>query len=156
MGYVEGNCPKCGKMIRERCNAWVYGSPIRQCPYCKYEFLDRRWKEVAIDGIDKKSSNPKFYLLATVGFIIFTIICVVSLVNMIKLQGHYPIKLIGCIIAGITGMVMSILLYLRNVTGYEDKKNEIYMDESKKRLQDRHYVEKLVAFGYDVPEEYLK
>lgn len=29
MGYVEWNCPKCGKKNREACNAWVYGNPIR-------------------------------------------------------------------------------------------------------------------------------
>ena len=62
MGYVEGNCPKCGTKIREKCNAWVYGSPIRTCPSCQSEFLDKRFREVAIGGFDPRANNPKFYL----------------------------------------------------------------------------------------------
>lgn len=51
MGYVEWNCPKCGKKNREACNAWVYGSPIRNCKACNQEYFDDRWREIALEVI---------------------------------------------------------------------------------------------------------
>lgn len=156
MGYMEGNCPKCGARIGERCNAWGYGSPIRTCPKCKKEFLDKRWREVAIDGFAPGSKNAKLYLGATIGFLLFTIVCVLCLITMINTQGHYPIKLVGCIVLGIVGTIGCAIVFLRIVTGYEDKQNARYMEESKKRLQDKNYVDKLISFGYAVPDEFAK
>ena len=62
MNFIEGTCPKCGAKTREKCNTWVYGSPIRTCGSCKTEYLDKRWREVAIDGFDPRSNNSSFYL----------------------------------------------------------------------------------------------
>lgn len=156
MGYVEGKCPKCGSMVREKCNAWVYGSPIRVCPNCKNEFLDKRWREVAIDGFETTAKNAKLYMWATIGFLLFTIACVLWLVSMVKTKGSYPNKLLGCIGVGIIGTIGCFVVFLRIVTGYEDKQNAKYMDESIRRLQDRNYVEKLVSYGYIVPDEFVK
>lgn len=102
MGYVQGTCPKCGAQVMEKCNAWVYGSPIRTCPKCENEFLDIRWREVAIDGLAA-----------------------------------------GCTI-----------MFLRIITGCEDKQNAKYMAESRKRLQNKEYIDKLISFGYMVPDEF--
>lgn len=156
MGYIEGNCPGCGKKLRERCNAWVYGSPIRTCPNCQKEFLDKRWREVAIDGFVPGSKNAKFYLGAAVGFLLFTIACILYLMSMIKMQGHYPNKLVGCIVVGMIGTIGCAIVFLRIVTGYEDKQNAKYMDESKRRLQDKNYVDKLISYGYMIPDEFMK
>ncbi|MCM1180435.1 MAG: hypothetical protein NC347_09280 [Clostridium sp.] len=156
MGWVEGNCPKCGKKVREKCNAWVYGSPIRTCPHCKREFLDTRWREVAIDGLVPGSKNAKFYLWGMIGFLAATVACSLWLWQMISTQGHYPIKLVGCIVIGIIGTVGCAVVFLRIVTGYEDKQNARYMDESRRRLEDRDYIEKLISFGYTVPDRFMK
>ena len=61
MNYAEWVCPKCKTKNRETCNMWMYGSPIRECKACRSEYLDRRWREVAIDGFDPRSKNAKFY-----------------------------------------------------------------------------------------------
>lgn len=156
MGYVEGNCPKCGKKIRESCNAWVYGSPIRICPNCKSEFLDKRWREVAIDGFDPRANNPRFYIFGFFGFLAFTIVCVVWLMAMINAQRSYPIRLLGCIVLGIIGTIGCAVVLLRQITGYEEKNNARFMEESQKRMQDKDYVEKLVAYGYSVPDVYRR
>ena len=156
MGFVEGNCPKCGKKIREKCNAWVYGSPIRTCPKCKSEFLDKRWREVAIDGFDPRTNNPKLYLFGFLGFLIFTILCIACRILMINIWGSYPTKLLGCIIIGIIGTIGCVLILLIQITGIEDKNNAKFMEESKKRLQDKNYVEKLISYGYDIPDIYRK
>ena len=154
MGCVQGTCPKCGAQVREKCNAWVYGSPIRTCPKCKNEFLDKRWREVAIDGFATGPKSAKLYLGATIGFLVFTIICILWLRNLISTQGHYPTKLAGCIVVGIVGTIGCFIVFLRIITGYEDKQNAKYMAESKRRLQDKEYIDKLISFGYTVPDEF--
>lgn len=156
MGWVDGNCPKCGARVHEKCNAWVYGSPVRTCPHCKEEFLDKRWREVAIDGFATGPKNAKLYLGAAVGFLLVTIVCILWLGSMVRTQGHYPIKIVACIGVGIMGTIVCATVFVRIITGYEDKENTRYMDESKRRLQDRNYVDKLISFGYTVPDEFVK
>ena len=60
ISIAEWTCPECKTKNRETCNAWMYGSPIRQCKACRSEYLDRRFREVAIDGFDPRSNNPKW------------------------------------------------------------------------------------------------
>lgn len=156
MGYVEGKCPKCGARVREKCNAWVYGSPIRTCPNCRKEFLDKRWREVAIDGFVQGAKNAKLYFCAMIGFLLATVVCILWLWKMISTQGHYPTKLVGCIVVGIIGTIGCAIVFLRIVTGYEDKQNAKYMDESRRRLQDKDYIDSLISFGYTVPDEFMK
>ncbi|MCM1106033.1 MAG: hypothetical protein NC355_03725 [Blautia sp.] len=154
MAYVESNCPKCGKKIRENCNAWVYGSPIRNCPGCKCEFLDKRWREVAIDGFDPRANNKKLYIFGFFGFLLFSIVCAGILYYMSSLYGHYPTRLLGCVIVGAVGTIGCAVVLLRQLTGYEDRINQKYMEESQKRLQNKDYVERLVSYGYSVPDAY--
>lgn len=138
------------------CNAWMYESPIRTCPKCKSEFLDKCWREVAIDGFDARSNNPKLYLIGFFGFLAITIICVICRILLINTLGHYPSQLLGCIIVGIVGSIGCLLILLIQITGIEDKNNAKFLEESERRLQDKDYVEKLIAYGYDVPDRYRK
>lgn len=43
-------------------------------------------------------------------------------------------------------------IYIKH--GGYDEKNEMYMRESEERLKDPTYVQKLIYYGYDVPEKY--
>lgn len=156
MGMIVGICPKCGAKVKEKCNAWVYGSPIRTCPKCNMEYLDTRWREVAVDGFAKGSKNAKLYFIATLGFLLFSVLCILRLIYVQKTDSYYSSELIGCIIVGFVGVLGCGLIFLRIVTGYEDKKNAIFMEESKKRLQDKNYVEKLVIYGYKIPDEFRR
>ena len=154
MGYVEWTCPKCKKKNREGCNAWVYGSPIRYCKGCNAEFFDNRWRELAIEGSEPASKNAKFYIGATIVSLIFTCLCVLWLMNDIETRGSYPTKLLGCVILGVICTIGCFVIFLRIVTGYEDKQNKKYYDESVQRLQNKAYVEKLISYGYNVPERF--
>ena len=71
MGYVEWNCPKCGKKNREACNAWVYGSPIRNCKACNQEYFDNRWREIAIEGVEPATKSLKLCRTNTLERIIY-------------------------------------------------------------------------------------
>lgn len=155
MGYVEWTCPKCGKLNHESCNAWVYGSPIRYCKKCGAEYFDNRWRELAIDGIAPGSKNAKFYLGATAACLLFAIATGAWLFYDIKYTGGYPIKLLGCCLLGIIGVIACFVVFIRIVTGYEDRHNKVFLEESEKRLQDKAYVQKLVSYGYNIPDKYL-
>lgn len=152
MGMIKQNCPNCRAHYNEKCNAWVYGSPIRKCPKCGSEFLDKRWREVALEGFQAGKVSWKFYLVGTVGFLIFSILCGLWLLSLINTQGSYPTRLLGCIMIGLFGSAGCFVMFIRCVTGYEDKKNAMYLEESKRRMQNPEYVEKLRAYGYDIPE----
>ena len=98
MGFVDMQCPKCGAKIREKCNAWAYGSPIKSCPKCGSEFIDKRFREVAVEGFDTRSTDPVLYLKGFGLFLAFTTVCAVLLVFMINFMGGYPTKLVGCLV----------------------------------------------------------
>ena len=154
MGYVEWNCPKCSKNNRESCNAWVYGSPIRNCKYCNSEYYDNRWRELALEGVEPATKNPKLYLIATLGFLVFTIACAIWLVTSINSTGGFPIKLVGCVFVGAIGTIGCFVIFLRIVLGYEDKQNQKYYAESLERVKDKAYIEKLISYGYNVPQRF--
>lgn len=156
MGFIEGNCPSCGQKMREKCNAWAYGSPIRTCPNCQREFLDKRWREVAIDGFATNKKSARLYLGATAVFLLFTVSCALCLIKLVEIQGSYPSKLLGCVLVGAVGTIGCFVVFLRIVTGYEDKHNKHYMEESRRRLQDKKYVDKLIFYGYKIPDEFMK
>ena len=75
---------------------------------------------------------------------------------MIKAQRSYPVRALGCIALGIIGTIGCAVVLLRQITGYEEKNNARFMEESQKRMQDKDYVEKLVAYGYSVPDIYRR
>lgn len=131
-------------------------SPIRNCPKCNSEFLDKRQTEVAIDGCGRGKENAKTYVLVSLIFLIITIASVFRLINKINNGDFFPVKIIGCIIVGIAGTIMSLILFFKIVTGYEDEQNAKYMEEPKKRLQNKEYVEKLIAYGYQIYDKNLK
>mgnify|MGYP004572473089 FL=1 len=38
--------------------------------------------------------------------------------------------------------------------GYEEKQNQKYYNESLQRMNNKSYVEKLISYGYNVPEQF--
>ena len=149
ISYAEWVCPECKTKNRESCNTWMYGSPIRECKACHGEYLDRRWREVAIDGFDPRGKNAKFYAKGAAFLLGMAIICGVLLQTSF-IQGANTTKLtLACIFCTLFGVVSGFIA-LRIKFGFADKDNEKYMAESKARLGDPQYVEKLRKYGYKV------
>lgn len=154
MGYSEYQCPRCGKMNRESCNAHMYGSPVRVCKNCGEKYIDERYHEPAIDGFDAKSRNPSLYakgaglfgagLVLTLGLVIFSI----------KTRGSYSIRLAGTSVICFIGLIMCIVMLIRIKSGISEKENMKYLRESEERLSDKNYVRELMDMGIDVPEKY--
>lgn len=148
------NCPHCGKMNRESCNAHMYGSPIRVCKSCGNKYVDNRYTEPALTGFDRKSTDPSLYakgagifaagFVLTLGWVLFDI----------KTTGSYPIKAAGASFICLMGLILCIVCLVRIKSGIVEKENLKYLEESEKRLSDKEYVRELIDNGIDVPEKY--
>lgn len=80
--------------------------------------------------------------------------CIIWLIEDIRMMGSYPIKLTGCIFVGAIGTIGCFVIFLRIILGYEEKQNQKYYNESLQRMNDKSYVEKLISYGYNVPEQF--
>lgn len=152
--FVEWDCPQCGKKNREACGTWIYGSPIRNCKYCSTEYLDKRWREVAIDGYDPRTSNSSFYLKGTLGFGALALIALLVMMFTITTRGYYHTTNVLILFGGVLGAVLCLIMFLRIKFGFEAKSQQKYLDESISRLKDPEYVKKLMDYGYTIPSEY--
>lgn len=155
MGFVILECPHCGHKKKENCNAWAYGSPVKVCDKCNKEFIDKRFTELAVEGIDRKNVDPSIYLKGIGLFAAMTLLCVFLFIIMVKFNGWYPTKIIGCMGIGILGIILCTVLFIRAKLGIEEVDSEIYLKESEERLKNKEYAEKLKSYGYNVPDKYL-
>ena len=146
ISVAEWTCPECKTKNRETCNAWMYDSPIRQCKACRSEYLERRFLEVAIDGFDPLSNNPKFYMKGA----LFLLLLALVDGGLALYQCYYSIKVLVIAAASVLGSLACFSMFIRITTGFQSKDNEKYMAESKARLADPAYVEKLRKYGYKV------
>ena len=150
ISYADWVCPECKTKNREACNTWMYGSPIRECKTCRSEYLDRRFREVAIDGFDPRSNNAQLYINVALVFLAIALACGVSIYFQYA-KGYYSMKIIavgaGSVLAGIACGINALRIRL----GFQSKDNDKYMEESKARLSDLQYVKKLEGYGYKVP-----
>lgn len=149
MSYAEWICPECKTKNREACNSWMYGSPIRECKACRSEYLDRRFREVAIDGFDPRSNNAQFYVKGTLFLLAIALVCGVLTYFQYN-GGHYSMKVVIAGAASALGAIACLVMSIRIKLGFQNKDNDKYMAESKTRLQDTQYVEKLRKYGYKV------
>ena len=149
MNYAEWVCPECKTKNREACNTWMYGSPIRQCKACRSEYLDRRFREVAIDGFDPRSNNAKFYVKGALFLLAIALVCGVVIYFQYA-RGYYSMKVVAAGALSTLGAVACLIMSIRIKLGFQNKDNEKYMEESKARLSDSQYVEKLRKYGYKI------
>lgn len=154
MGYSEMNCPHCGKMNRESCNAHMYGSPIRMCKSCGKKYVDSRYTEPAISGFDTKSVNFSFFIKGVALFGAGFVFTLLWLIYSIKTRGRYSIRLAGTSFVCFLGLIMCIAMLIRIKSGIADSENQKFLEESEKRLSDKEYVRELIDNGIDVPEKY--
>ena len=154
MGYSEMNCPHCGKVNRESCNAYMYGSPIRICRSCGEKYIDSRYREPAISGFDPKSTNTAFYGKGSIGFGIAFACFFGWFLYCALADGVYSLRVgilcIGCLL----GFIGCLIQFVRIKSGSADRENAKYLEESEKRLSDKGYVDELIKMGINVPEKY--
>lgn len=145
-------CPHCQSRQSEPENRWCYGSPIRTCPKCHGEFLDKRYTELAVSGIPEKQLSVKrdlIFILIGLGFI-----AVGFLLSIIR--GGWNIKSSVISIDGGFMALCFIVDVISILTGSKLKKLEKLKGQSEERLRNYEYAEKLVNLGYNVPNEYRR
>ena len=155
MGYNESKCPHCGKTNHEKCNAWMYGSPIRTCKKCGQKYMDRRYREPAVQGFDKRTTDPKLYKTASIICCALFILVVCWYRFTTRNLGCYTNYQVACLIMFPVAIVGCVIQYFRITSGAMDRENAKYLAESEERLKDKQYVADLIANGYRVPEKYI-
>lgn len=121
-----------------------YGSPIKVCKYCKKEFIDSDYKEIALEGVPNKENFERF----TKGTISYTIASFV----MAFFAYIFDFKLLPVIFIALGLIIIGsdILSYNKRLKHLEKE-----ITESKKRMSDPQYALRLMQHGYKVPFEYL-
>ena len=49
--------------------------PVRQCRNCGQKYLDKRWREPALVGFDRRTTDPMLYLKSTEAFLAGFVVC---------------------------------------------------------------------------------
>lgn len=154
--FTSGSCPNCGARIwfyEER--EWKYGSPIKACKECNGKYVDRRYHEIAVEGIlpnslDLKLSLKKLLIIAGV----FASALLIHLYE-IFFQNYYHIVFCGLMLISLLCIFVQIVDFVDIITGSKAKRFEKLRAESVQRLSDVNYAAELASVGYPVPNEFL-
>ncbi len=156
----ETKCPCCGAPDKEVHNFYKYGSLIRVCKNCGEKYLDRSFREPAIQGVHPRAKNNfKNNFICIIGAVIFAVVFAAQALWFYKTKtpfGYDTQNQIGVLIISAGAVIGCILQLIYNKLGYMDKYNQRFIAESERRLQDPEYVKELLAFGIYVPQKYIK
>lgn len=155
MGYSEMNCPHCGAVNREHCNIWMYDSPIKACKKCEKKYVDKRFKELAIEQENGLSVSIKNNVKLALIFMIFLMGAVILLLYQHFMGYKYSLEGIFIVIISILAVLGCTIQIIRIKSGIQNKVNEKYRQESEIRLKNYNYAHELASMGYDVPDKYL-
>lgn len=150
-------CPHCGSKSGGTGNAHLYGSPFCVCDKCKQEYVDRRYHEIAIDGIRNKDINltseridadRKKAIIAIIVGIGFLILHYIIAVNSSGSFFFSLFTILGAI------LVVAGIDILMDGSKRMIEKNRVILDEERqasiRRMQDPSYVQKLRSIGYSL------
>ena len=152
----ETKCPCCGAPDKEVHNFYKYGSLIRVCKNCGEKYLDRSFREPALQGFHPKSKNTPVCIF---GAVIFAAVFALQAKWFYKTGtpfGYDTKDQIGVLIISAGAVIGCILQLICNISGITDKRNRRFLAESEKRLQDPQYVKDLSEYGVYLPEKYRK
>ena len=151
---IEYMCSNCGHKLVERCGLWnmyYYGSKIRVCKKCGTEIYDNRWREVALEGFhpnrERDNKSIKFFLLGSI------IVSLLAGAWKVYDDNYVDLSYMASSAILATAVICSVFLLIALIRlgcGFEKRAHDKYMEESKKRLSDPAYVEKLRKNGWNV------
>ena len=156
MTETTGSCPYCGAAINGfDSRAWLYGSPVRTCGRCGNKYIDRRYHEIAIDGVAPDAfsvdKSRKMLLFSLVCIAVSIVFCSITyFLNGTVTRGGIAIGILGAVIA-----VCMLVDIIRTKSGAKERRFEALRKESEERLSDREYAVLLSENGYKVPEKYI-
>lgn len=145
--YVTKSCPYCGNKYQILAPvSRYYGSPLRTCSKCKKQYIDKDFIEVAADKLNAyKPSIVSAWSVLT--FVIFTFFSFVGIT-----LGHSIGFLLVVFAFGSVPMILDAWQYDERIKQYKKE-----YEESKKRLEDPHYVLFLARLeSQDIPIEMIR
>ena len=121
-----------------------YGSPIKVCKYCKKEFIDSDYIEIALEGVP----NQEDYKRLTKGTIAYTIASFVM---------AFFFYIFDFCFLPILFVILGVIIIESDLTSYKKRQKHLEKEilESRKRMEDPQYALRLMQHGYKVPMEYL-
>lgn len=133
-----------------------YGSPIRVCPTCHTQYVDRAYREIAVDGLTESDRNPKASFRDA-----FIMLAVALGLAVLLFVGYvYGRRLyLGILVIDVLlwlGVGYSVSDTIKKKTGKKEEELARLRAESEARLRDPEYARTLQKLGYSVPEEYLQ
>ncbi len=153
---IQNNCPYCGKTIRvkQTKTEHAYGSPVRACEHCKKTYIDRYYRELALEDpsrVDRRKIAPK-----NVAMLLFGALLIVLSDFLFSGAKDVVIRVLLSVLGGLLALSATWVI----VTEYRnyDARMKFFEEEraeSEKRLSDPEYAQKLKNAGYHVPERYL-
>ena len=152
--YEEVRCPSCKEVVLTHTKIdYLYGSPIRECPFCKAEVVDPYFHEIAIDGLRKDPRKKKKMIKDIIICAVLTVI--LGYFNLVSIAMESSSVIMFMLMFFAFSMIpLKIWSYFSD---QHKMKDHYYRQirESKERLADKAYAKKLADLGYNVPQEYL-
>lgn len=160
MQYITKKCPHCNHAytVFEAKGGAHYGSPLLTCEKCGKHFIDKDYREIAVDGIrdvDKKKIAPGSIVLFLFCLLFFfvEVICFLKGESIIFDNERSLAELI------ISFLVALCMLYLviNEYKSYNIRQEALKKERaaSEERLRNYAYAAFLKQQGYDVPKKYL-
>ena len=153
---IQNNCPYCGKTIRvKRYKAeHAYGSPVRACEHCGKTYIDRYYRELALEdpgSLDRRKITPK-----NIGMLLFGSLVIILAGFLFPEQKDLMIKILLMALGALLALSASWVI-ITEYTTY-GRRMQFFDEEraaSEQRLSDPAYALKLKNAGFIVPERYL-
>ena len=153
MKYTTKKCPKCGNTYawREASNVEHYGSPIRRCNKCGSTFIDKDYKEIAIEGYNE-TFIAKVQPFSIISLIIGFILIIAAIFLFAGDSRAILFYILGGLffVGGIWFIIGDIKDHEKRIEEYERLKKA-----SEDRLSNTEYAKLLDELGYSVPAKYL-
>ena len=154
--YKTKRCPYCGKQIDMAAIGMkfkvAYGSPFRTCPKCHKEYIDRDYREVALESAKAKALKmPK----VRSGIVWFEVLLLCSL-GMQLTSAYASMTTVIPILA------VAVILLVWELHGSAKRHSEWEKElakelaASKERLQDPAYLMELKKLDYPVTEDMIR
>ena len=144
-------CPHCNNNLGAAVDAYIYGSPLRQCGRCKAPYLDHRYHEIALEGIRPEDLHPSAAPVQDnlgSGKAILIGVGILALFVVILFFGWivFPLPIIGIIfiVRGINAKKDTAKVGRgKNLQALKMEKQQSYA-----RMQNPDYVKQLRRMGY--------
>lgn len=154
--YQTVKCTNCGSTLSINApgSAYFYGSPIRSCPKCGRQYLDKNYHEIEIDGIQKTDISNKGAAGLLIGSLAAAVIFGVLFIFFLS-RGRLHFGTLIATVISLLIFIFGLVDAIKIKSGSKQKELEKEHQQSILRLQNKEYAHTLKKLGYQVPEKYL-